>query len=341
MYALTLAGKATLPLNSLISLYSKIGLAYTRMSKIVRAEGVLDPGGPFHQQTSHSVGGITPMIGAGVQINLRDNLYAQLGWMMIPGKESPCSATNCDVLNRPMINTVTAGLGYRFDEVSAAEKTQRGSEKWYIEANAGYTLLSPIQPETDGLVPAPPCFISDTKTVTPFGIGTNTGYQFNRFIAAELGFNYFFVSRRTTSLTTIFIEDPPDPPVDFSARQQDQLTDIYALTLAGKATLPLNGLINLYSKLGLAYAGATFKHTQQLTVNGGESTQNSQETTSVNGISPVFGAGFELNLQHNFYVQFGWMMIPAKESSCSSGRCNSVKRPMINEVTGGLGYRFG
>jgi opacity protein-like surface antigen len=335
MYALTLAGKATLPINTVFSLYGKLGLAYSGVTKIRRAQ--LNVG---NVQTSDSIDDIAPLFGAGFQFNLRDNLYAQLGWMMIPKttKQSACSeiiGLSCQTVNRPTINVVMAGLGYRFGGVGEKSKSNLTSllstmKRWYLEGNVGYTILSPVSPNHVNLRLPDNSFhvISHTNTVAPIGLGFNTGYQFNPFIAAEAGFNYFFTSQQNHMFETISQQ--------FNLTRT--ITDMYALTLAGKVTIPLSTVFSLYSKFGLADVGATITSRSVST--------NIQQTSSVSDISPLFGAGFQINLRDNLYIQLGWIMIPTKQTNCSVSDVAPIatcplNRPMINEITGGLGYRFG
>jgi opacity protein-like surface antigen len=197
----------------------------------------------------------------------------------------------------------------------AAQTTQddTGMKKWYAEGNVGYVLLNPVQADSNAIDQ----YVS-RKTQAPIGLGVNTGYQFNPFIAVEAGFNYFFSTQRHTDSIS-------------GLAMHVSLTDMYALTFAGKATMPLSSTFSAYGKLGLAYTGVT-----QI-----QSTPISQTTTSVGDVTPMFGAGVQVDLKKNLYAQLGWMMIPGKQGSCSSSQCTPVNRPMINTFTGGLGYRFG
>jgi opacity protein-like surface antigen len=175
------------------------------------------------------------------------------------------------------------------------------------------------------------------KNVTPIALGVNTGYQFSPFIAAELGFNYFFTSQRDQM--SVVDHNIPD-----AGNLTRVINDMYAFTLAGKVALPIGSVFSLYSKLGLAYTMATVSAHSA----GFSTISNSQRSVSVSDISPMFGAGFQINLRNNLYAQLGWMMIPNKQTSCSMlpplgiipPTC-PLNRPMINEVMGGLGYRFG
>jgi opacity protein-like surface antigen len=307
----TVAAKATLPVNAFLSMYTKLGLAYTNVSLSTK---IVAPSG---SATHVSAADISPMFGAGFQANLTNELYLQLGWMLIPGKQASCSNTHCTPINRPMINEITAGLGYRFGSlISSAFRAKNHTKKWYIEGNAGYMVLNPVQQD----------YSTEThrQTLTPFGLGINTGYQFNSFIATEWGFNYFFASQRNTvhNLGTVF---------------QNTLTHMYAFTLAAKTSLPLNSTTSIYTKLGLAYSGVTFAAKRF----GSDPLDRAATHTPVGDISPMFGAGLQTDLMSNLYLQLGWMMIPGKQSSCSANNCTPVNRPMINTFMFGLGYRFG
>jgi opacity protein-like surface antigen len=315
LYALTIAAKTTLPINTVVSMYGKLGLAYAGIGSFYRPSSSNRPLNKFATD-------ISPLFGAGLQVNLSNSLYAQLGWMMIPGKESSCTSSYCPPVGRPMINEITAGFGAYMDTHSNAAKViGMKIKKWYAEGNVGYVLLSPRRAQSTFFDFS---HKNATNITSPIGLGFNTGYQFNPFIATELGFNYFFISQE-------------QPGTDHSQRPRSiSLTDMYAFTLAEKASLPINSALGIYGKLGVAYTRAT-QH---------GSTFNIQTSSSVGDFTPLFGAGFQANLSENFYAQLGWLMIPGKQSACTNAALDNfdfcpISRPMINEITGGIGYRFG
>lgn len=140
---------------------------------------------------------------------------------------------------------------------------------WYVGALAGYGKTAV---DNDG-------YSSAGSKLWSWAAGLNGGYQFNQYIAAEVGGLYF--GKVTAGQTSVY---------DVKAK------DNYALYAAAKGILPINGQFDLFGKLGVAAV-----HTKVDADGSGDGLSYSFEGTQTNP-SLLVGLGGEYYFTQNVSV---------------------------------------
>lgn len=166
-----------------------------------------------------------------------------------------------------------------------------------------------------------------STSISKNGLGGNAfvGYQFNPYIAAEIGYLYF---HNTHAKSTYYL--PPGPsahvtaPITVDTTAKDQAVDAVA-----KAILPLPNGFDLYAKGGAAYVDYSVS-SHASAKNGGNSVVYSS-STSTHPIRPVYGVGVSYNITQNISADLGWTHLQ---------KTNDMV-PNADLVGLGLTYHFG
>lgn len=154
----------------------------------------------------------------------------------------------------------------------------------------------------------------NTQSGTGLGGGAQIGYQFNPYIAAELGYLYFHnVSQNFAPFG--------------NANYKEQAGDLLI-----KGTLPLNNYFSIYGKAGAAYVDSqTELSTSDLYfAPNGNVYNNAYFSQSTHPIRPVYGIGVSYNITPNVSADLGWTRIQ---------RNNTIPNADIAAL--GLTYHFG
>lgn len=155
---------------------------------------------------------------------------------------------------------------------------------------------------------------STDKDSTGLGGTAQFGYQFNQYIAAELGYLYFHNVDQSLS--------------GFNATYKEQAGDLVV-----KGTLPLNQYFSLYGKAGAAYVDATTEVSSTglyIAPNGNMYAGNVNFDDTVHPIRPVYGVGVSYNITPNVSADLGWTRIQHNSTI-----------PNADITTLGLTYHFG
>jgi len=147
-------------------------------------------------------------------------------------------------------------------------------------------------------------------------LGADIGYQFQRYLSAELGGIYTFYGALEPQ------DKSPGAPGSL------KLQPSYAY-LAGKFSMPVYNNFSVFAKLGAGYQKI------YITTNGAEFLGSG--VTSESNWGPMLGAGIAYNFTPAFYVSGEWLYFT---NSVGLGPNGSISTKTPNIFLLGVGYKF-
>lgn len=218
------------------------------------------------------------------------------------------------ILSLAVATVVSAGLSANAS--AAVNGPYLGGQIGYGNVNQGGFSKSQIDMAVGGIGATSHTSSSDTGVAgRVFG-----GYQFNPYLAAEMGYSKFSDATAKASAT-----------LDGSSLTERGTIKTYAVDLVGKAILPLPNCFNVYGKAGVAYLSETADVSVTLK-DPTEGTLRAKGSDTDHHLYPTYGAGIGYDVTKNLVADVSWNHIQ------KTGKSNLANTDLYAV---GLAYNFG
>lgn len=172
-----------------------------------------------------------------------------------------------------------------------------------------------------------------------FAWGGDVGYQFNPYLAVELG-----AYNLQTFRAEVFVQQGPVPdqnPPNASFLSSKLRFSNWIAYLAGKLILPITFFdgLDLFVKGGVAYRSGQFRRDDFNDTGVFQGTTR----TSLSDFRPIIGAGVQYHLYQNWLINAQYLYVPDGNSRSQVDLVDSsdfVTTPASHIIVGGIGYMF-
>ncbi len=146
-----------------------------------------------------------------------------------------------------------------------------------------------------------------------WALGGNVGYQFDKFLALEAGFNYFLAAKSKVNQGSVFLPKSGDS------------VHPYAGYVAAKILAPIVDQVYLFAKAGIGYVR------QSIPGLGKNAYHRSYW-------GPMFAVGGQYYIDENLSVNLTYSRFAGDSTEAYLGKIGPL--PDLNAFTVGLGYKF-